>query len=64
MIDDKEKFYSPIFNWYNFNKVFPNHPKQMILKFECVLCNVVKNDKLGKPGNLKKHLKIHDLLKF
>jgi hypothetical protein len=28
------------------------------------LCYVLKNDKLGKPGNLKKHLKIHDLLKF
>ena len=34
MIGEKEKYYSPIYNWFNCNKDFPNHPKQMILKCE------------------------------
>ncbi len=51
-IDSKQKEYSPIYNRFDFNK------KTKIV-FTCYVCGAKKHELLGKPGNLLKHLIIH-----
>ena len=58
-IGGKKVEYSSIYNWFNFIETFEKHPKQDKVKFDCIVCGKVINEKLGKPGNLLKHIKIH-----
>lgn len=60
-IDADKKKYTPIYNWFQFNKTISKESfkSRNKIQFSCILCNYSSENVLGKPGNLKKHLKTH-----
>ena len=54
--------YSPIYNWFDCET---NHGRKPLtnIPYQCILCDLKQeplNAKLGKPGNLVKHLQRHE----
>jgi hypothetical protein len=69
VIKGKKKKYTSIYNWFDFQTSFQEHPKKQLLGFNCIICKSEGNHNiysapLGKPGNLLKHLYTHSLAKY
>jgi hypothetical protein len=47
LIDSKQKEYSPIYNWFDFNKKFDDHPKKTRIVFTCYVCGAKKHELSG-----------------
>jgi hypothetical protein len=58
-IEGTVKEYAPVYNWFNVEKCLSQEEKKHRIKFICIICKKSKIEKLGKTGNLLKHLAIH-----
>ena len=53
------KYYIPIYNWFVSKREFNLNERPIKEYFSCLICKRKFYEKIGKPGNLKKHLKTH-----
>lgn len=55
----KSRSYTPIYNWFISKHSFETTQKSFKISFKCIVCGNIYPALMGKPGNLKAHLKTH-----